>query len=506
MVGGALLLAPVAAILTGWNTPPIDVPSMPSHAFATLALTFGAAFGAALIGIPLAFAVHALPRKTRFAALAVLALPLALPSYVHAIAWSAWLGFAPAGVAGLRVISAAVSGEVACVWVWTMYFAPLVMLTTYGALNSWSAASSEAAAASGVSPLRLRWLRARDAAPMIESGMLLVAIFAYSDFVVPDFFAVGTYATGVFVQLSAYGDIHGAVRASVPAFLIALMAAMILVRTWARSERNQQVSVRPSAAATQSNTGTVRVTMLVVGVGLLLTLVMPLASLLGMIRSPSDFLVAANVLRDEAATSFGLAGATALFTALLGIAGSHTVARGTIPAPWVVRGAVLGTLALPSAALGLGAILLWNRPGAMGWVYVTGLALVLALVARFWPIGVELGARAWAQLPVSLEEAAYVAGRTPTAMLWHIGLPQLWRAWLGIAFVVAILALNELAMLTLLAPPGMSTMSLRIFSTVHYGPASLLAALCALQVALVAALLVAAWWLVGANRLGTTQC
>jgi iron(III) transport system permease protein len=480
---------------------------MPSHAFTTLVLAFGAAFGAALIGVPLAVAVQSLPARARFAVLALLALPLTLPDYVHALAWSTYSGFAPAGVASLRLAVAAVSGEVACVWVWTMYFAPLVMLTTYGALSSWPAASSEAATASGITPSRLWLMRTRHAVPMITSGMLLVAIFAYSDFVVPDFFAVGTYSTAVFVQLSAYGDIHSAVRASASAFLIAAVSAIILARSWARAERTRKASTRTASVATRSDTGAARlVAIAIVSVGLLLMVIIPLTFLFGMIRSPSDLLIAAGVLQDEVVTSFGLAGATALVATVLGIAGSHALARGTVPGPWIVRGAVLGTLALPSAALGLGTILLWNRPGIVGWVYVTGLGLLLALVARFWPISVELGARAWAQLPVTLEEAAYVAGRTPTAMLWHIGLPRLWRAWLGIAFVVAILTLNELALLTLLAPPGMSTMSLRIFSTVHYGPASLLAALCALQVAMVAALFVGAWWLVGTKGLKSAQC
>ena len=54
---------------------------------------------------------------------------------------------------------------------------------------------------------------------------------------------------------------------------------------------------------------------------------------------------------------------------------------------------------------------------------------------------------------------------------------------MGIGGLLAfIFSFNELTMMVLVSPPGVSTLPVRLFSTVHYGPDSLLAALSLWQV------------------------
>src|SRR5262249_42406982 len=63
----------------------------------------------------------------------------------------------------------------------------------------------------------------------------------------------------------------------------------------------------------------------------------------------------------------------------------------------------------------------------------------------------------------------------------RILLPQLLPA-AAVAFLLTfIFAFNDLTLVTLLSPPGFSTVPLRIFQTVHYGPDSLLAGICLWQ-------------------------
>lgn len=501
-----LFLLPLLALVVGVNGPPITVPAMPSHALTSIFLAVGGAFGAALIGIPLAVALRSLRPGTAFVAIAVLCLPLAIPGYVHAIAWSAWLGLAPAGISDLRS-GASVPGSIACLWVWSVTWAPLVMLTTYASLASWSRAWSEAASTSGIPPGRQVILRLRHMAPMAGSGILLVAVMVFADFPVADFFSVGTYATSVFVQLSAYADVAGAVRASLPAVVFTAVMAVCLSVSWNRAERIRQAEPRiPVSKLPSASHAAGLIAAIVVGVGVFFLVVVPIASLAAMISSPDDLVAAGEVLLQESAPSLGLAVVATAIVAVLAISGGHALARRTIRGSVAIRGVVLGTLAVPTALIGLGAIQLWNRPGPMGAIYVTGIALVLALAARFWPIGVELAARSWSRLPQSWEEAAYVAGRPPRAMLLRIAAPQLWRFWVGAALFVFILVLNELTLLTLLAPPGFSTISLRIFSSVHYGPASLLAALCLGQVVVVASMYALAWTLMRRRQANGAEC
>lgn len=504
--GSIVLLLPLLALVDGLDAPSIDVPAMPTHAVITILLAAGGALGAALIGIPLAFALRSLKPQGAFVAIAVLSLPLAVPGYVHAIAWSSWLGLAPAGISDLRS-GASVPGPIACLWVWSVTWAPLIMLTTYASLASWSSAWSEAASLSGISPWRQFKLRLGHMAPMIGSGMMLVAVTVFADFPVADFFSVSTYATAVFIQLSAYADIAGAVRASFPAVLFTCVIAVCLAVSWNRAERIRRAESRKSVGAPPSATrSAAAIAAIVVGIGVVVLVVVPIASLAAMVRRPEDLITAGEVLLQESGTSLSLAVLVTVIVVALAITGGHTLARRTNHGSVAIRGAILATLAVPTAVIGLGAIQLWNRPGPIGAVYVTGIALVLALAARFWPIGVELAARSWSRLPQSLEEAAYVAGRPPRAMLLRIAAPHLWRLWVGAALFVFILALNELTLLTLLAPPGFSTISLRIFSSVHYGPSSLLAALCLGQVMVVFCVYALAWGLLRQRQASGAAC
>ncbi len=137
--------------------------------------------------------------------------------------------------------------------------------------------------------------------------------------------------------------------------------------------------------------------------------------------------------------------------------------------------------AVPSTIVGVGLIGFWNRPGVFGAVYGTDAMFILAYLARFVPVAALILAAAIRYVPVSHEEAAAAAGAGWLRTMWRIVLPQL-RLGLAAAWIVVfVLSFGELGASVLIAPPGESTLPIRIYTIIANAPPAQVAALALLQ-------------------------
>jgi ABC-type Fe3+ transport system permease subunit len=111
---------------------------------------------------------------------------------------------------------------------------------------------------------------------------------------------------------------------------------------------------------------------------------------------------------------------------------------------------------------------------------LVGMALhVLAPTAEILIAGLR-------NVPPSHLEAARASGLGATATWWRVMLPQIRVSLLLSVCIAWVWSLNEVTLPVLLGPPGFSTLMLRIFQTVHYGPPELLAAYTLLHVSVIA--------------------
>ncbi|MCP4902179.1 MAG: hypothetical protein GY906_34865, partial [bacterium] len=102
---------------------------------------------------------------------------------------------------------------------------------------------------------------------------------------------------------------------------------------------------------------------------------------------------------------------------------------------------------------------------------------------RLAPLAIVLLLRAWGATAPSWTHAAAVSGVTLTSFLRRVLLPVLGPALAISALLVALLASADVTSVLLLAPPGHSSFSLRIFTVMANAPQSLVAALCCVQLA-----------------------
>jgi iron(III) transport system permease protein len=433
----------------------------------TAALGVSATTVAGSVGVPLG---AILARSTLPAAAAIracLTAPVLLPPYIVALAWTYLAGHGGwiSGLPGAAIVLGLV-----------LY--PIPMLATEVALHRVDARLEEAGLLVAKRSRVLRRITLPLVTPPVLAASLVVFVLAISDFAVPGLLGVRVYTTEIFTAFAALYDFPRAMILAVPLVLLCgvmgSLASMVMHRspTAARRPRGASsslVRIPPLAA------GAVALAVAVVA------LAIPLALLMNEARSVRSW---SGVVDGSAAAMWNsllLAGVGATVVVALGVVLGYAAARTTAPAARMADTLFVGIFGIPSTIIGVGLIALWNRQGALGVVYGTETMLVLGYVARYLPVAALVLAAAMRHVPVSHEEAAAVSGAGWLKCTWRIVLPQVRLAMIATWILTFILAFGELGVSLLVAPPGESTLPIRVYTLIANAPSSQVAALALLQ-------------------------
>ena len=121
--------------------------------------------------------------------------------------------------------------------------------------------------------------------------------------------------------------------------------------------------------------------------------------------------------------------------------------------PWAIPGLVLGIAFLS---------LLLNTPLISG-LYGTIVPLVVALIVKELPIGVQLLRSSLSQVSAELEEAANVAGARFWSTFRHVTLPLIAPMLISVFVLVFAATMRDISTVVLIATPGTRTLSLLMF-------------------------------------------
>lgn len=159
--------------------------------------------------------------------------------------------------------------------------------------------------------------------------------------------------------------------------------------------------------------------------------------------------------------------------------------------------AVALTLVVPGPLLALATMRLLNRPGTplLHWLYDQSvLAPWLVLSIRAMGPAVLVVWHPLGTVPRVLLDAAAVDGAGPWRRLFWVALPLRWPAVLLACVVALAVSMADLAASILVVPPGVTTLSIRVFGLLHYGVYDQVAGICLALVGWFSLLgLVAAW-------------
>jgi iron(III) transport system permease protein len=453
------------------------------------------AFVATMVGAPLGLLLARVDLPAKSWLRLALLIPLVLPPYVLGLAWiyvSGSTGIA-AHLLGRDLLSDATYSLAGAVAVLSIGFFPLAMLATEASARRVDGRLEEA----GMLVATPRRVFTRITLPLIAPGIasaaLVILVLAVSEFGVPGLLRVRVFTTEVFTAFAAQYDFGRATALSVPLLLLVLIAAVALKLTIGDRLLTTRRSMHPGLSF---NLGLWRAPVLIsIGILIALSVILPLSALASEARGAGPIVAAVQASGRAITNSIVLSLGGALLTVGLGLLLGYSRARARTRFGRLADFVFIVLFAAPSTVIGVGLIGLWNRPGPFGEIYRSPLIIVVAYLARFVAVAALILAAAVRQISPSLEEAAEVSGaRWPRAFA-RIVFPQITAATAAALVVSFILAFGELGATVLVAPPGESTLPVRVYTLIANAPSSQVASLALMQAFIVLMPLLLFGWL-----------
>lgn len=499
---GLLLALPVLGVLGAWLA--FDAAAwavlahqahtvLASYLFQSLLLAASVAVGVALLGggAAVAVALFEFPGRRHFEW--ALLLPMAMPAYVLAYAYTDFLQFS----GPLQVALRRLSGTEAALWpdvrslpgavlLFVLCLYPYVYLLVRTALVERGVQLMETARLLGAGLWRRIGAVALPLArPALAAGIALALMETLADYGVGAYFGLTTLSTGIYKAWLVMNDRIAA--AQLASLLLLLVAALL----WA--ERRARANLRFAAHRAGVSHGTTarpvrlhgRLALLawslcalpvLLGFGLPLLLLgrliwqeahygefgLPLARFARWCLSSFELAAVAAVL------AAALAWALVFALRLAGSAGAGDWRARLLAA--AVRLVSLG-YAVPGAVIAVGILLpvgavqaLWPAAPLSALVTGTVAGLLYAYLVRFSAVALQSLEAGYARLPVSLDDSARMLGASPRRLLAEVHGPLLRRSVLVAGLLVFVDVMKELPATLVLRPFDSDTLAVVAFN------------------------------------------
>lgn len=449
---------------------------LPDYALTSLVLCVSVAIGVALVGVLGACAVTLFDFPGRRSFEWALLLPLAMPAYVVAYAYTDFLQYSGPLQVGLREgfglqgrLLPEVRSTPGAVWVFTFTLYPYVYLLARAALAERAAQLMEAARLLGA-PLsrRIREVALPLARPAVAAGVALALMETLADFGVASYFGIQTFTAGIYKAWLAMDNRIAA--AQLATLLLFTVAALLWVEHRAQ-RRMRFASLRglragsAEAQPTRLRGGRAALAIALCALPILAGFVLPVLFMLRPLIGGWEVLPWASFLQ-WAGNSVWLAGVSALAATLIALTLAYAVrARPTPLTRGVSQLASLG-YAVPGAVIVVGLLLpvgwLQARFPASGvgyWVTATVLGIVWAYLVRFTAVALQSVQAGYARIPASLDDSARMLGTAGPALALRVHWPLLRRATAAAALLVFVDVMKELPATLVLRPFNSDTLA-----------------------------------------------
>lgn len=484
------LMLPVLAVLASWlpwgggGTESVDAGAilvemartvLPDYVTTTLGLCVLVALGVVSVGLSTAAAVTLFDFPGRRFFEWALLLPLAMPAYVVAYAYTDFLQFS--GPLQTLVRSSfgwqgRVFPEIRNVWgaAWVLTFAlyPYVYLLARTALGERAAHLMEAARLLGA-PLsrRIREIALPLARPAVAAGVALALMETLADFGVASYFGIQTFTAGVYKAWLAMDNRLAAAQLAT----LLLVLVVVLLQLEQRAQRRMRFASRGArtgaseAQAVQLQGARRWLAWFVCSLPLLMGFVAPVVFMVRPLWQEwadlpwERFAVwAYNSVRLGALSAVLAVGVAALLA--FSLRRSQDLLTRS-----VVYLASLG-YAVPGAVIVVGLLLpvgwvqaVWPDSRAAYYLTATSVGLVWAYLVRFVAVALQSIQSGYARIPVSLDDSARMLGTRDWGLLRRVHWPLLRRSGMAATLLVFVDVMKELPATLVLRPFDSDTLA-----------------------------------------------
>jgi len=486
----ALVLAPILAVVgnvfraTGSAWAHLASTVLPGYVANTVLLVIMVAAGVVSIGVLSAWLVTAYRFPGQRMLEWALILPLAMPAYVMAYAYTDWLQFTGPVQTALRDLMGWKAGEywfpeirslhgAAAMFAFALY--PYVYLLARSAFLEQSRTAIEAGRLLGYSAWGSFWRVALPLArPAVAAGTALALMETLADFGVVSYFAVQTFTTGIYRAWLSLGDVVAAAQLSTGllGFVLIVLVLERIQRGGARFTGSRKPTPPYDLHGWQATLAFVLCAAPVV-FGFLL----PGSVLLHLAVTDPDARISTRLyaLIANSATLSGVTAGVAVLVAILLAYAGRLSKSGFVQA--ANRLAALG-YAMPGAVLAVGILVPLGRLDNViaNWVFQefgiktgllltgSGVALVYACLVRYLAVAFQTAEAGLARVTPSMDDAARSLGLSPPRTLVRVHVPLVWGSLLTAALLVFVDVMKELPMTFAMRPFNFDTLAVEAYN------------------------------------------
>jgi iron(III) transport system permease protein len=485
----ALVLAPLVAVV--WNVflpsetwPHLAATVLPSYVLNTLLLVLLVTLGVIACGVPSAWLVtaYSFPGKRVLEWASVL--PLAMPAYVMAYAYTDWLQAAGPVQTTLRAVTGwqirdywfpeirSLPGAAAML---SFAFYPYIYLLARAAFLDQPRSAIEAAQLAGYGAWDRFWRVALPLArPAIFAGTALALMETLADFGTVSYFAVNTFTTGIYRAWLSLGDpvAAGQLATCLLVFVLAILSLEQRQRGRARYA-GKRTPTEPQRLRGWRAAAAGAVCAAPVFFGFLL----PAGILLALVSTEPWARFGARIY-SLAANTFTLASVAAVAAVLVALLLAY--AARTVKSPLIQaanRFAVLG-YALPGAVLAVGILFPLGKidNAIAAWMHAqfsvkTGLlltgsmtALIYAYLVRFLAVAFQTVEAGLTRVTPSMDDAARSLGLSPARTLVRVHVPIMSGSITTAALLVFVDVMKELPATFAMRPFNFDTLAVEAYN------------------------------------------
>lgn len=449
---------------------------LPDYVWTTLRLCLMVGVGVVVVGLASAAAVTMFEFPGRKVFEWALLLPLAMPAYVVAYAYTDFLQFGGPFQAFLRQALGAegrmfpeVRSLGGAVWVFIFSLYPYVYLLARTALGERAAHLMEAARLLGA-PMRRRVSQVALplARPAVAAGAALALMETLADFGVSSYFGIQTFTAGIYKAWLAMDNRIAA--AQLATMLLLLVATLLFLEHRAQKKMRFSATRGGRAGAMEARPYVLKgramwLAWLVCGAPVLFGFILPVLFMLRPLLADWSVLSWGQFL-GWSMNSLRLGAISAILAVGLALLLAFSMRRRPdLPTRLAVQLVSLG-YAVPGAVIVVGLLLpvgwlqsVWPQSGVGYFMTATSLGLVWAYLVRFCAVALQSLQSGYARIPPSFDDSARMLGSSDMALLGRVHWPLLRRSTAAAALLVFVDVMKELPATLVLRPFNSDTLA-----------------------------------------------
>ena len=460
---------------------------LPEYIRNSLGLLLGVAYGVVTIGVTAAWLTTMCQFPGRRLLEWGLLLPMAVPAYVMAYAYTDLLQFSGPLQTLLREWMGWGAGDywfpdvrslLGAVAMLSFVLYPYVYLLARAAFLEQSDSMLEAARAAGYGGWQtFAHVALPLARPGIVAGTVLALMETLADFGTVSYFGVQTFTTGIYRAWFSLADHVAAAQLS--ATLLGFVFVVLLVERFSRGRAGfHDTALRKRQSYPYHLTGiTALVAFVACAIPLVLGFITPAAILLHLALTSGDAEFGPRYIRfafNTVTLATCAAGLAVLLALLVGYAGRTSGSRWV---GWANRIAGLG-YAVPGAVIAVGVlipvtridhalagVIEWLTGASPGLILTGGIAaLIYAYLVRFFAVALQAIDAGLARITPNMDAAARSLGLGPGETLLRVHAPLLWRSAVVAGLLVFVDVMKELPATFVMRPFNFDTLAVQAFN------------------------------------------